>query len=251
MPSTRETGALARNSSVPAQVSQGARSGRPKCSKAAARRPGSNGLLRQPARMDLAVGILGRAGDEGVDVAILSPRRVSTLSAKRLEYLLARGPRCRRRAPPGRWRGRGRAPAPVAGERRRWRGRSAISSRPRNQVLHRRHREGGVLGQHRDDRLDVAALPGVDVALDDLAHAVVAERAQRRLLALLGQCAPRPSARARCRALLTEAALVSSVSAASLAEKPSTSRRISTARWLAGRCWRAATKASSTLSRCS
>ena len=40
--------------------------------------------------------------------------------------------------------------------------------------------------------------------------------------------------------------MVSSVSAASWAEKPSTSRRISTARWLAGRCWSAATKASST-----
>ena len=42
-------------------------------------------------------------------------------------------------------------------------------------------------------------------------------------------------ARARCSALFTEATLVSSVSAVSCAEKPSTSRRISTARWFAGR----------------
>ena len=34
-------------------------------------------------------------------------------------------------------------------------------------------------------------------------------------------------------------------------EKPSTSRRMSTARWRAGRCWSAAMKASSTLSRSS
>jgi hypothetical protein len=52
-------------------------------------------------------------------------------------------------------------------------------------------------------------------------------------------------------ALLTAAGVVSSISATSLAENPSTSRRISTARWFAGRCWSAATNASSTLSRCS
>jgi hypothetical protein len=37
--------------------------------------------------------------------------------------------------------------------------------------------------------------------------------------------------------------------AVSAAENPSTSRRTSTARWVPGRCWSAATKASSTLSR--
>ena len=57
--------------------------------------------------------------------------------------------------------------------------------------------------------------------------------------------------RARCRALFTEAVVVSRISPTSRAEKPSTSRRISTARWLAGRCWSAAMNASSTLSRCS
>ena len=58
-------------------------------------------------------------------------------------------------------------------------------------------------------------------------------------------------ARARCIALLTDAGVVSSISATSLAEKPRTSRRISTARWLAGRCCSAAMNASSTLSRAS
>ena len=56
---------------------------------------------------------------------------------------------------------------------------------------------------------------------------------------------------ARCSALYTDAGVVSSASATSSPEKPSTSRRISTARWRAGRCWSAAMKASSTLSRCS
>ena len=55
--------------------------------------------------------------------------------------------------------------------------------------------------------------------------------------------------RARCSALLTDATVVPTVSATSAAENPSTSRRMSTARWFAGRCWRAATNASSTLSR--
>ena len=59
------------------------------------------------------------------------------------------------------------------------------------------------------------------------------------------------AARARCSALFTEATVVSSVSATSRAEKPSTSRRTRTARCRAGRCWSAATKASSTDSRCS
>ena len=58
-------------------------------------------------------------------------------------------------------------------------------------------------------------------------------------------------ARARWSALLTDCGVVSSESAVSLAEKPSTSRRISAARWRGGRCWSAATKASSTPSRCS
>ena len=50
----------------------------------------------------------------------------------------------------------------------------------------RRHRERRVLGQHRRERLDVAALPRIDVAVDQLAQRVVAERAQGGLLALLG-----------------------------------------------------------------
>jgi hypothetical protein len=54
--------------------------------------------------------------------------------------------------------------------------------------------------------------------------------------------------RARCNALFTDATVVSSCSAASAAENASTSRRISTARWVAGRCRSAAMNASSTLS---
>ena len=56
-------------------------------------------------------------------------------------------------------------------------------------------------------------------------------------------------ARARCSALLTEATLVSSSSATSLAFQRRTSQRISTARWRGGRCCSAATNASRIVSR--
>jgi len=55
------------------------------------------------------------------------------------------------------------------------------------------------------------------------------------------------AARARCIALFTDAGVVSRMSATSAALNPSTSRRISTARWEPGRCYSAAMKASSTL----
>ena len=56
-------------------------------------------------------------------------------------------------------------------------------------------------------------------------------------------------ARALCSALLAETTLASIREAVSLADQPSTSRRIKTARCLGGRCWMAATKASSIVSR--
>jgi hypothetical protein len=56
-------------------------------------------------------------------------------------------------------------------------------------------------------------------------------------------------ARARWRALFTEATVVSSSSAASDAFQRSTSHRMRTARCRGGRCWRAATNASRTDSR--
>src|SRR5215218_534391 len=51
-----------------------------------------------------------------------------------------------------------------------------------------RHRERHVLGQDRYERIDVAPLPGGDVALDELAHAGIAERAHRALLGAVRQC---------------------------------------------------------------
>ena len=45
-----------------------------------------------------------------------------------------------------------------------------MASRPRNQPGRGGIASDRVLGQHRHDRVDVAALPGVDVALDDRAH---------------------------------------------------------------------------------
>src|SRR5947208_758233 len=55
--------------------------------------------------------------------------------------------------------------------------------------------------------------------------------------------------RARCSALFTDATLVSSSSATSLAFQRRTSQRIRTARWRGGRCCRAATNASRMVSR--
>ena len=54
----------------------------------------------------------------------------------------------------------------------------------------------------------------------------------------------RASTRARCSALLTDATVDPSSSATSSAFNRRTSRRIRTARWRGGRCWRAAMKAS-------
>ena len=64
----------------------------------------------------------------------------------------------------------------------------------------------------------------------------------------LGRCSRRVG-RARCSALLTEATLVSSASAVSAAVSPSASRSTSAARWRGGRCWIAASRTSSRVSR--
>jgi hypothetical protein len=42
----------------------------------------------------------------------------------------------------------------------------------------RRHRHLDVLGEHGDDGVEVVSLPGIDVALDELAQLVVAEEAR-------------------------------------------------------------------------
>jgi hypothetical protein len=69
------------------------------------------------------------------------------------------------------------------------------------------------------------------------------------MVKLDGGTRPATAARARCRALLTDAGVVSRSAAVSAALYPSTSRSSSTARCVAGRCCRAATEASYTLSR--
>src|SRR5262249_5182048 len=67
--------------------------------------------------------------------------------------------------------------------------------------LERRHRKGGVLSEHRHDRPDVAAVPRLDIAVDDLPQAIVAERAKRYLLASVWQPLPDGLARALQRAV--------------------------------------------------
>ena len=106
-------------------------------------------------------------------------------------------------------------------------------------------------GQHRDDRVDVGTLPGVDVAADDIPQRRVAERPQRGLLALLGEPFVDRLVGTLAARFDTDAGVVSSTRATSAPEKPSTSRRISTARWRGGSSWSAAMNASSTLSRSS
>src|ERR687898_2481769 len=140
-------------------------------------------LLRQP-REDLAIGILRGTCQEGRDLADLRAAKRQHVEREPSEGLLVRIPgvvRDRllsaRVSPSG-------APAPQA---RQW-----LAPEPylyRVTTLepgsHRRHRERRVLGQHGDDRPDVAALPGLHVALHDLAYLLVAERSQGGLLTLL------------------------------------------------------------------
>ena len=75
----------------------------------------------------------------------------------------------------------------------------------------RRHRPGGLLGQHRDERVDVAPLQRPRVALDERADALVAERAQRGLLALVREPLVDGLARALQRAVDGRRRVVSSV----------------------------------------
>ena len=63
--------------------------------------------------------------------------------------------------------------------------RSAVGAREPGRQ--RGHGPVGVLRQQRHDRLHVAALHRLHVALDDLAQLLVVERAQRGLLTLLGE----------------------------------------------------------------
>src|SRR4029453_5003178 len=51
----------------------------------------------------------------------------------------------------------------------------------------RGHRKAGVLGEKHPQRIHVAPRPGIDVRLDELADSLIAQRARRLLLALLGQ----------------------------------------------------------------
>ena len=120
-----------------------------------------------------------------------------------------------------------------------------MSSRPRS------HRSNGgidcVASSWISDgeRVDVVALERLDVAREQLARRPrrAAARSSR------GTSSRSSVARARWSALLTEATLVSSSSATSVACQRSTSQRISTARWRGGRCCSAATNASRIVSR--
>ena len=168
--------------------------GRPELSRAAREARSSRGggeparlerLLRHPGH-DLAPGILDRPGDERGHVADLLAAKREHVEGERQIALLAGVPAVERERRLSVGAHRKGAPAPLARER-------VADEEGLDPVAapvpgpHRRHREGRILGQHRDHHLDVAALPGIDVGLDQRPHPLVAERAQGRLLALLWQ----------------------------------------------------------------
>ena len=121
-----------------------------------------------------------------------------------------------------------------------------MSSRPLQPQVERRHRLRRVLVDQRGQRVDVVGLERLDVA-----RRAARGRPRRAAPSASPALASLASsvARARCSALLTEATLVSSSSATSVAFQRSTSQRISTARWRGGRCCSAATNASRIVSR--
>ena len=127
----------------------------------------------------------------------------------------------------------------------------ATASRPRACSGCGRHREPGVLGQQPHDRRDVAAH-------ERRRRTAGPRRGRPRRpapAASTAGCAPaaaRPPRRAPAggRSPPTRWTRGERLPA-SRAEKPSTSRRISAARCRGGRCWSAATNASSIASRCS
>src|SRR5262249_52879962 len=135
--------------------------------------PRVEGLLGQ-AGDDTAVGVLGGAGEERVDLGDPVAVQGEHVQRKALvaaglgvpviegERLLAAGPR-----PQG-------APAPLPRERRTGEeGTDRLAAvEPAPQGGHREDRVGA---EHRDDRLDVLALPGVEIALDELADGLVIE----------------------------------------------------------------------------
>ena len=100
--------------------------------------------------------------------------------------------------------------------------------------------------EQRRERVDVVALERVDVAGEERGVCLV-DRAATVVAAVTSLASS--VARARCSALLTDATLVSSSSATSVAFQRSTSRRISTARCRGGRCCSAATNARRIVSR--
>ena len=119
------------------------------------------------------------------------------------------------------------------------RGRTCPSRRAPEPEVVGRHRHDDVVVEQGDQRRDVVALEGVDVA----GRAAPPARRRPASCSIRRGRATASVARARCRALLTDATVVSSSSATSVACQRRTSRRMSTARCRAGRCWRAVTNA--------
>ena len=143
-------------------------------------------------------------GDERGDLArSRSPSKVSTLSANGQIALRLVVPACRRRRRAGRSRAGARRPVtpPDSGPTRQ---ELAIASRGRGTSSPAAASPRRVLGEHRDDRVDVAALPGVHVA-PRRARAGRRRRASAASAAGSARAAARrPSLARRWSALLTD-----------------------------------------------
>ena len=115
-----------------------------------------------------------------------------------------------------------------------------MSSRPRNQVG-----SGGI--EKLASLLSIATIAATSARFQASTKRATRSRERASPSARSVACCERAGrsrssfARARCRALFTEATEVPRISAVSRALKPSTSHRSSAARWLGGRSWRAAT----------
>ena len=111
-------------------------------------------------------------GEEGGDLEICAPRRVSTLTACGMKACVLSSQAKAKKAS---------CPFARAGMRRQ----RVPGQRPAAEEdsdlfaaavpgWQRRHRHLRVVGEHGDDRVDVVALPGGDVALDNLSQRAVA-----------------------------------------------------------------------------
>ena len=149
------------------------------------RRPSTRRRARRGSARTPQIAGLGRARDERRDLTDQRPPECHHVERERTIALVLRVPGIEAQRRLAVRAGAHDAPAPCARQRPA-RGPGGDRLPARIPARERRHRERRIAGQHRRERVDVAALPSIDVAIDDRPHRLVSQRAQRGLLALLG-----------------------------------------------------------------